>query len=255
MIRRTFLTLACVAVLLAGCSAAPSGQRQGQPAATTVTVFAAASLGEVFEAAATGFEATHPDVDLRFSFESSSALVDQLKGGAPADVLATADTRTMTNAQTAALIAGEPTVFATNVLTLIVPRGNPAGVTGFDASLQGTAFVICADGVPCGTATRALAQRLGVELSPVSEELKVTDVRGKVASGEADAGVVYTTDARAVADKVAAIAIPGADADPNRYPIAVLADARHPEQARAFVDYILSAEGRTILAESGFGAP
>ncbi|MFN3340170.1 MAG: extracellular solute-binding protein, partial [Dietzia sp.] len=139
--------------------------------------------------------------------------------------------------------------------------------------------VVCAEGVPCGTAARALAAAAGVELRPVSEESKVTDVRGKVTSGEADAGIVYTTDARAAGDRVEQIAIPAAEADPNRYQIAVLdragrgtdgsgADGSDPDgsvadgsdeyeadAARRFVDAVTGAAGRAVLAGHGFGLP
>ena len=113
--------------------------------------------------------------------------------------------------------------------------------------------MICADGVPCGNATRALAEFAGLELQPVSEESKVTDVRGKVESGEADAGIVYTTDATAAGDAVEQVAIVGVETTPNRYPIAVLNDSAAPELGQAFIDSVASTEGRAVLAGYGFG--
>ncbi len=246
--------VAAAALTLTACSA-PSEAPEKAPVKQTVTVFAAASLNQAFEDIAKAFAVDQPDITVTFSFDASSALVDQIQGGAPADVFASADEKNMDRAVEADLIEGEPSLFATNVLTIIVPKGNPAGVTGFDKSLDGTKLVICADGVPCGNATRALAEELGVTLKPVSEEPKVTDVRGKVESGEADAGMVYTTDAKAAGDKVEAIAIPGANVNPNRYPIAVVKGSKNADAAKAFIDFVLSDSGREILDSYGFGKP
>lgn len=243
---------ALAAALLAGCSG--TGNDDGGPD-RMLTVFAAASLTDAFTEIAEGFEAAHPGVDVRLSFDGSSGLVDQISGGAPADVFASADEQTMTRAVGAGLVRGEPRPFATNVLTLITPAGNPAGITGLDHSLDGTRLVVCADGVPCGTATRALAAKAGVALRPVSEESTVTDVRGKVASGEADAGIVYTTDAAAAGDAVETVPIAGADAAPNRYPIAVLEGATDADLAAGFVDAVTGERGRAVLERHGFGAP
>lgn len=236
---------------LAGCASGVDDDEGPQQ----LTVFAAASLAGAFSEIADRFEQAHPGVEVRLSFDGSSGLVDQIAGGAPADVFASADAPTMDRAVSEGLVAGEPTVFATNELTLITPPGNPAGITGLDDSLAGTRLVVCADGVPCGSATRAMASAAGVDLRPVSEESKVTDVRGKVTSGEADAGIVYATDALAVADEVEQIPIVGAENGPNRYPAAVLDRARDPALARQFVDVVTGPDGRAVLAEFGFGPP
>ena len=252
MIRRASIALVGAAVTLASLSGCAS-EGDDDNGTRQLTVFAAASLADAFSEIAEGFEQDHPGVDVRFSFDGSSGLVDQISGGAPADVFASADIRNMDRAVSEGLVAGEPSMFATNVLTLITPPGNPAGITGLDSSLDGSRLVVCADGVPCGSATRSLAASAGVELRPVSEESKVTDVRGKVTSGEADAGIVYTTDARAVADEVEQIPIAGAEETPNRYPIAVLDRAGDSALARQFVDAVTGPDGRRVLAGAGFG--
>ncbi len=238
--------------VLAGCS---SGGDDDVAASQTLTVFAAASLTDAFTEIAERFEAENPGVEVRLSFDGSSGLVDQIAGGAPADVFASADEKNLDRAVEEGLVAGEPTLFATNVLTLITPPGNPAGITGFDSSLDGTRLVVCAEGVPCGNATAALAEAKGLTLQPVSEESKVTDVRGKVESGEADAGIVYATDATAAGDKVQQIGIDGAADDPNLYPIAVLEEAADPALAREFVETVTGTTGRSVLQGYGFGAP
>ncbi|RKE67187.1 molybdate transport system substrate-binding protein [Dietzia kunjamensis] len=236
---------------LVGCASGGDDDEVAQQ----LTVFAAASLSGAFTEIAEDFEATHPGVSIRLGFDGSSGLVDQLAGGAPADVFASADVRTMDRAVAEGLVAGEPTPLATNVLTLITPPGNPAGITGLDDSLDGARLVVCAAVVPCGAAARTLADAAGIDLAPVSEESTVTDVRGKVTSGEADAGIVYATDARAVADRVERVPIAGADAVPNVYPVAVLERAADADLARRFVDAVTGPEGRAILAEHGFGPP
>lgn len=232
-----------LALVLGGCTATP--------ARTELVVFAAASLSTTFSTLGAQFEAAHPGVTVKFSYDGSSALLDQLKTGAPADVFASADAATMDKA--AGLMAGTPALFATNVLTLIVPAGNPAKITGLDASLGGKKLVVCADGVPCGTATKKLAIALGVTLTPVSQETKVTDVRTKVESGQADAGIVYVTDAKASGDKVETIAIAGADKARNDYVIGVTKDSKQASLAAAFVELVKGPDGQKVLLSAGFG--
>ena len=230
---KRLLGAALMLSLVAGCAAGDAP-----------VVFAASSLSGVLPGV--GEDAT-------FSFDGSSGLVDQLAEGAPADVFASADKASMDRAVEEGLIEGEPEMFATNRLVVIVPADNPAGVTGFDGSLGAAKLVVCAEEVPCGAAAWRLAEAAGLQLSPVSEETKVADVLGKVASGEADAGLVYATDA-AASDEVVSFEIPGADEDPNTYWVAVVADAPHPEEARRFVD-ALTGQWRADLTAAGFGPP
>ncbi|MFE7629316.1 molybdate ABC transporter substrate-binding protein, partial [Kocuria sp. NPDC057446] len=193
-----------VVVLLAalGVGATGCGDGGGAPG-TVLDVHAAASLRDAFTELAGQFEAQHPEVEVSLSFAGSSTLVQQLAEGAPGDVLATADERSMAGAVAAGLVAGEPEVFASNVLTVVVPAGNPAGVRSFrDLAEPGVQVVVCAPQVPCGAAAEQVEEASGVRLSPVSEEGAVTDVLGKVTSGQADAGLVYATDARAAGDAV-----------------------------------------------------
>jgi len=262
----TALSLVSAAALVA-CGGASDSTNPATPAASAqgasagaditgeITVFAAASLQDAFETLAASFQDAHPGARIAFDFQGSQDLVTALDGGSPADVLATANNSTMTDAANKGLV-GEQTEFATNVLTLIVPAGNPAGVTGInDGSLDKADLVICAPEVPCGEATQKLAAELGVTLNPVSEEQKVTDVRGKVESGEAQAGIVYTTDAAKAGDKVEAIALPP-NSVINHYPIALTKSAANSQAAQAFIDYILSPEGQKVLQDTyGFGAP
>ena len=218
-----------------------------------VTVLAAASLQGAFEEIEKTVEKDNPGLDVTFDFQGSQDLVSSLAGGNSADVLATANNSTMKTAAEQKLV-GSQTEFATNVLTLIVPKGNPKRITGLDSSLDGANLVICAPEVPCGEATQKLAQAQGITLNPVSEEQKVTDVRGKVESGEADAGIVYTTDAAAAKDKADKIDIPDGGVV-NHYPIAQTAKPENPAGAQVFIDAVTGKTGQEILAKYGFGKP
>ena len=218
-----------------------------------VTVLAAASLQKAFEEIEKTVEKDNPGLDVTFDFQGSQDLVASLAGGDSADVLATANNSTMKTAADQKLV-GNQTEFATNVLTLIVPKGNPKKITGLDSSLDGANLVICAPEVPCGEATKKLAEAQGITLNPVSEEQKVTDVRGKVESGEADAGIVYTTDAAAAKDKADKIDIPDGGVV-NHYPIAPTAKPENPAGAQVFIDAVTGKTGQEILAKHGFGKP
>ena len=233
---------------------ASAGASGGAGKATgKVTVLAAASLQKAFEEIEKTVEKDNPGLDVTFDFQGSQDLVASLAGGDSADVLATANNSTMKTAADQKLV-GSQTEFATHVLTLIVPKGNPKKITGLDSSLEGANLVICAPEVPCGEATKKLAEAQGITLKPVSEEQKVTDVRGKVESGEADAGIVYTTDAAAAKDKADKIDIPDGGVV-NHYPIAQTAEPENPAGAQVFIDAVTGKAGQEILAKHGFGKP
>ena len=238
----------------AASGAASASASSGEGKATgKVTVLAAASLQGAFEEIEKTVEKDNPGLDVTFDFQGSQDLVASLAGGDSADVLATANNSTMKTAAEQKLV-GDQTEFATNVLTLIVPKGNPKKITGLDSSLDGANLVICAPEVPCGEATQKLSSALGVTLNPASEEQKVTDVRGKVESGEADAGIVYTTDAAAAKDKADKIDIPDGGVV-NHYPIAQTASPENAAGAKVFIDAVTGKTGQEVLAKYGFGKP
>lgn len=252
MPRRHLAAAAALCLLLPLTACAPGGAEQER---TTLNVFAAASLKSTFSTIAKDFEASHPGTTVALSFNGSSTLVTQIKEGAPADVFASADEKNMTKATDGKLVTGSPKVFATNVLTLAVAPGNPLELTGLDKSLDGRKLVICAEGVPCGNATAKLSTALGATLKPVSAEQSVTDVLGKVTSGEADAGVVYVTDVTSASGKASAVSIKGAEKAVNRYPIAVTSSSKRAELAQQFVDAVTAEPGRQVLTDAGFGKP
>jgi molybdate transport system substrate-binding protein len=231
----------------AGASSGPSGE---------ITVFAAASLKTTFTQLAEDFEAEHPGTKIELSFAGSSDLVTQITAGAPADVFASADTKNMSKLSDAGMVEGTPTDFATNVLQIAVPPSNPAAIATFaDLAKPGVKVVICAPQVPCGNATKSVEASARVALTPVSEESSVTDVLGKVTSGEADAGLVYVTDVKSAGDKVKGIEFPESDAAVNTYPIVTVNTSKNKELADAFIDSVTGPEGQKVLTDAGFGAP
>lgn len=252
------LPAVCLALLLplAGCGGGDDGESGSEDAGGAgggeLTVLAAASLTDVFEQLATPFEAEH-DADVTFSFGSSTDLAEQAAEGAPGDVLATADEASMTIAEDADA-AQDVTPFATNVLTIVVPKGNPAGIESLD-DLDGSTWVRCADEVPCGKVALAVLDDNGVTAEPASLEEDVRATLDKVISGEADAGLVYATDAVAAADDVDAIEIPGAEQELTSYYVAALQQAGDADLAADWVTWVTSTEGRAILEDAGFGAP
>ena len=239
------------AAIFAGC--APSAPVDPAAPVETVTVFAAASLRPAFDEIAAAFHVAHPEVRIApISYDGSAVLATQLVEGAPADVFAAADERTMAVVTDAGL-AADPAVFATNTLVLAMPAGNPAGIGSLaDLADPALTVVLCAEAVPCGAASQTLLGRAGVDVAPASEEQSVSAVLTKIVAGEADAGLVYATDVVG-RDDVAAIVPPGADEAVHRYPVAVLRDSG--PAASAFVEFVTGSEGRRILAAYGFGAP
>jgi molybdate transport system substrate-binding protein len=244
---RMLAVVALVLLPLAACGGGDAGASD-----RGLTVLAAASLTDVFEELATPFEEEH-DVDVTFSFGSSTDLAEQVADGAPGDVLATADEASMQLAEDAG-VTGEVETFATNVLTIVVPTGNPAGIESLD-DLADAAWVRCADEVPCGKVALAVLEANDITAEPVSLEEDVRATLDKVISGEAEAGLVYASDAVAAADDVDAVEIPGAEDALTSYVVTTLEQAEDAELAADWVAWVTSQEGRAILADAGFGAP
>ena len=209
-----------------------------------------------FEQLGESFESRHEGVQVEFNFAGSSDLVAQIQSGAPADVFASADEANMEKLTAEELQGSDPELFATNTLEIAVPPDNPAGVAvPRGPGRAGLNLVICAPEVPCGSAAQSAAEAAGVELEPVSEEQSVTDVLGKVTSGEADAGLVYVTDVIAAGDACEGIEFPESASAVNTYPIATVADSENADLAEDFVDLVLSDEGQPVLQRPGSGKP
>lgn len=256
----TLLAAGALALSVAGCSSEATGNATGASSASgvsgSITVFAAASLKTTFTQMATDFEASNPGTTVNLSFAGSSDLLTQITSGAPADVFASADTKNMDKLAEVELVEGTPTDFATNVLQIAVPPSNPASISSLeDLASPGAKVVICAPQVPCGSATKKVEEAAQITLRPVSEESSVTDVLGKVTSGEADAGLVYVTDVKTAGDKVKGIEFPDSDAAVNIYPISTVKTSKNKELADAFIAAVTGAQGQAVLSAAGFGTP
>jgi molybdate transport system substrate-binding protein len=237
-------------------SAAAASSSSGGDLSGTLTVFAAASLTDVFTDIGDQLEADNPGLDVQFNFAGSSALATQLTQGAPADVFASANEKQMTVVTDAGLPAADPRVFTENVLEIVVPTGNPGKVTGLaDFGNADLTLAICAADVPCGAAAEAVFADAGITAQPDTEEEDVKAALTKVQLGEVDAALVYATDVQAAGPDVEGIPFPEAEKEINSYPICVLKAAPNPEAAQAFADLVLSDAGQQALADAGFRAP
>lgn len=261
--RARFLLAVAATLALAGCgSSEPDGTGPGGAAASatgdlsgTVTVFAAASLTESFGTIGTRFETARPGVTVRFNFGASSALAESIRQGAPADVFASASTKTMDGAVRSGDV-GDPRTFAKNVMQIAVPPDNPGGVTTLDdLARPGLKVALCQPQVPCGATAQTVFATAKITVTPVTQGTDVKAVLTAVRLGEVDAGVVYRTDVLAAGAEVRGIEIPAAQNASTSYPIATLAKAPNAAAARAFVDYVLSAAGAAVLSGAGFAGP
>ena len=255
--RAVTVVVTAAALALTGCAAgaespdpAGDGGTPDNSVSGELTVYAAASLSAAFDEIGAAFSEANPDVAFSGVYDGSSTLVTQLLEGAPADVFASADESNMGKLEDAAV---DPTLFASNTLVIAVPAGNPGGVETL-ADLADVTSVLCAPEVPCGAASATLLSNAGVTVAAASLEQNVTAVLTKVAADEADAGLVYATDVVG-RDDVEVIVPDGADDVVNHYPIAALSEASNPVAAEAFVAFVLSDRGQSILSEHGFGAP
>ncbi len=265
--RRSALTLTAVAsagLLLAGCGSSTTSASSSKPSASgssssalsgTVNVFAAASLKEAFTKLGRQFEAAHPGTKVVFNFGPSSGLATQINAGAPADVFASASTKNMDQVVTTGS-AASPTSFASNVMEIAVPPKNPANVTQLSDLARSTVKVaLCQKAVPCGATAEKVFTNAKLTVTPVTQEVDVKSVLAKVSLGEVDAGVVYVTDVLAAGDKVKGIEIPTDVNASTKYPIATLTKAPNKAPAQAFTDYVLSADGASVLTAAGFAKP
>lgn len=222
----------------------------------TLTVLAAASLTDTYTELAGIFEAQHDDVEVRLVLDSSATLADKAIDRAPGDVLATADRRTIEHAEAGGGTVGEPRLFATNVLVVAVPEDNPAGIGSIDdLEDPDVDYLACVRTAPCGAAARRLLDAVGITHEPASEETDVRAVLAKVAAGEADAGLVYRSDAVAARGEVEQLPIRRAGEQPNSYWVAVTAAADDPGLAGEWISLVLGARGQQVLEEAGFGPP
>jgi molybdate transport system substrate-binding protein len=241
--------LAALGLLLAGCGSSSGGNSR-----TKLVVFAASSLTETFTTMQKSFEGAHPDVNVVLSFDSSSVLVQQIESGASVDVLATADEESMQPLVEKSLLSGNPTTFATNHLIVVTPKDNPGHVTGLP-SLSKVGFVECDPSAPCGAASQKVLASAGVTAKPRSLEQNVKSVLTKITTGEADAGLVYVTDAVAAGSQVRSFPIPANENVTTKDLIATIKASKNANVAKEWIDYVTSSAGQKVLRNAKFGAP
>ncbi len=266
------LLVALVGMVLAGCAvqlitptrdaATPAAQQENRE----LVIFAASSLTDALDALTAAFVAQTPGVTVVTNYAGSSSLAAQLLEGAPADLFAPANLDQMETVAAAGLLASEPRLFTGNRLTVIVPADNPAAVSSWrDLARPDVRLVLAIPGVPVRAYTDELLAALredpafgptfvdAVYANVVSEEANVRQVAAKIALGEADAGLVYASDVTSqLSEAVAELALPDGYSITAAYPLALLTAAREPEAAAAFIDFVLSEAGQSILQQWGF---
>ena len=261
-------------LVLAGCAGAGASPSPAPPSAPTaappveLTVYAAASLTEAFDALAVAYEAASPEVTVTLSYDSSAALRAKIEQGARVDLFASADTKNPDALVAAGLATGPTTAFATNELAVIVPADNPAGlVDPYGLAEPGVKVIAAGEKVPISAYATKLLENLeaykgaqadlipSYERNIVSREDNVKGIVAKVELGEGDGGIVYATDARAAGDKVETLPIPPGTNVRVAYGAVIPADAPAPDAATAFLAWLLGPDAQAILASHGFAAP
>jgi molybdate transport system substrate-binding protein len=250
---RLAAVLAVAALALAACGGSdePSGGSSGS--SNEIKVFAAASLTAAFTELGQRYSSANGGTKVTFNFAGSQALATQIQQSAPADVFASADTANMDKVKD---LVGTPQNFASNLLAIVVEKGNPKGVEGLDdLGDSDLKVVLAAEEVPAGRYAKQVLDKAGVSVTPVSQEDNVKAVVTKVSLGEADAGIVYVTDVTAGGDKVEGVDIPETQNVLATYPIATVKAGKAQDKAQAFVDLVRSAQGQRVLEQFGFLPP
>jgi molybdate transport system substrate-binding protein len=259
------LLVACGRSTTSSTSSGGSTPTTASQAPVTLNISAASSLTESFNTIATQYKTVHPNVTLKYNFNGSQILVQQIINGAPADVFASADTTNMQKATAAGLVT-TPRIFAQNKITVVIPASNPGKINSLkDLAKKGEKIVVAAPAVPVGKYGLQVLDNMGkssqygpayesaVKANFVSQEDNVKAVVQKVQLGEADAGIVYLTDAEtAAANKVKLIDIPDNFNVIAQYPIAAVKSSKNATEAQDFVQYILSSSGQSVLEKYGF---
>ncbi len=250
---RLRLIAAAVAALCAACGSTAPAAATPSALSGSITVFAAASLSDPFKALSSAFQTAHPRVTVQFNFAGTPTLVTQIEQGAQADVFASADTTNMDKLKGDGFTVGTPQLFAHNQLEIVVAPGNPKGITGLaDLAKPGVIYNSEAATVPAGKYSLQALAKAGVTVTPKSLETDVKSVVSKVELGEADAGIVYTTDVKAAGSKVQGVPIPSAYNVLATYPLVAVKSTKNSAVANAFIAYVLSSAGQSTLESFGF---
>ena len=247
------LTVAALALAACGGGDDDSGGGSASGSSNEIKVFAAASLTAAFTKLGEQYSSANGGTKVAFNFAGSQALATQIQQAAPADVFASAD---IPNLDKVKDLVGTPQNFASNLLAIVIEKGNPKNVkTLDDLANPDLKVVLAAEEVPAGRYAKQILDKAGVGVSPVSQEDNVKAVVTKVSLGEADAGIVYVTDVTAGGDKVVGVDIPEDQNLMATYPIATVKASKAQDKAQAFMDLVLSADGQQVLKEYGFLPP
>jgi len=254
-----------IAVVAAACSSSKSTSTTGATNGTsgtaalsgTIIVSAAASLTGTFTSLGKTFEAAHHGTTVTFNFGSSATLVTQIQGGAAADVFASASSKTMDSLVSSGNVEGQPQGFAQNTLEIVVKPGNPLGIHSLADLTKAKTVALCDSSAPCGSAADKALSANDVTL-PASKITRGTDVKatlGEVTTGDADAAVVYVTDAKTIGSAGVAVPITGAQNVITSYEIAQVKGSKNGTLAQAWIAYVLSPTGQDVLKAAGFLPP
>ena len=249
--RRVLIVALIPLIFLAACSSSSESQQQ-----TTLNVYAASSLATPFAYAGLAYEKEHPGVKVQFNLGASSDLARFVQEGAPADVFASADVANMEKVESEDLLFSPSVVFATTYLEIIVEKGNPLNISSLqDLTDSDLIFVTTNPEVPIGKYTAEVFDKASLTVTPDSLESNVKGIMLKVAGGEADAGIVYHSEVIASDGQVEGIKIPTEFNIVAEFPIGIIKNSANKQEAQRFIDYLLSSEGQSLLAQYGFQIP
>ena len=249
--RRAFIVVLLPVVFSTACASSSNSQTP-----TTLEVYAASSLATPFAYAGLAYEKAHPGIKVEFNLGASSDLARFVQEGAPADVFASADVANMDKVESQDLLDSHSAIFATNYLEIIVEKGNPLNISSLqDLTQPDLIFVTTDPEVPIGKYTAEVLKNAGVSITPDSFESNVKGIMLKVASGEADAGIVYHSEVVASDGQVEGVQIPTEFNILAKYPIGIIKRSSNKPQAQGFVNFLLSPEGQALLTKYGFGVP
>lgn len=256
--RKLFASAAAVALVITGCSSSkPAGTGTGGPTALSgsILVDAASSLLGSFNTLKASFEELHPGTTIKFNFGSSGDLSAGIVQGQPADVFASAAPKNMQTVISAGYAAGS-TNFVKNTAEIAVVAGNPKNIASLaDLGKSGIRVALCVVTAPCGALAQSILANANVTVKPTASEPDVKSTLAIVQTGEVDAGIVYVTDVKAAGSKVTGVPIPAAQNGTTEYPIAALTHSKNAALAQAFVDYVKSPAGQSVLTAAGFQSP
>jgi molybdate transport system substrate-binding protein len=249
--RRALVAALAPIIFISACTSSSESQSQ-----TTLEVYAASSLATPFAEAGVAFEKDHPGVKVQFNLGASSDLARFVQEGAPADVFASADAANMDKIESQDLLDSPSVVFATNYLEIIVEKGNPLNISSLeDLSNPDLIFITTNPDVPIGKYTAEVLRKAGVVITPDSFESNVKGIMLKVASGEADAGIVYHSEVIASDGQVEGIKIPTEFNIEAKYPVGIIKNSANKKLAQEFIDFLLSPKGQGLLTQYGFKTP